>query len=60
MKETLISVIKTLVGLFEDKAELRGFNDWSKFVGCMNALADIVESIPDQTQKESEVNDNGR
>lgn len=60
MKETLISVIQTLVALFEDKAELRGFNDWDKFVGCIMALEQIANSIPDQTQKESEVVDDGR
>lgn len=57
MKETLISVIRTLVGLFEDKAELRGFNDWDKFVGCIMALEKIANSIPDQTpesEKEGE------
>ena len=43
MKETLIDVIRTLCGLFEDKAELRGFNDWDKFVGCIVALEHVVQ-----------------
>ena len=61
MKETLIDVIRTLCGLFEDKAELRGFDDWDKFVGCIVALEHVVDSIPDQIQKpEIEVVDNGR
>lgn len=61
MKETLIAVIQTLCGLFEDKAELRGFNDWDKFVGCIMALEQIANSIPDQIhEQESEVVDDGR
>lgn len=57
MKESLYSVISTLCGLFEDKAELRGFNDWDKFVGCIMALEQIANSIPDQipeSEKEGE------
>lgn len=58
MKETLIAVIQTLCGLFEDKAELRGFHDWDRFVGCIQALERIANSIPDK--EESEVVDDGR
>lgn len=58
MKEILISIIQTLVGLFEDKAELRGFSDWDKFVGCIMALEQIANSIPDK--EESEVVNDGR
>jgi len=57
MKESLYSVISTLCGLFEDKAELRGFNDWDKFVGCIMTLEQIANSIPDQipeSEKEGE------
>lgn len=59
MKETLIAVIQTLCRLFQDKAELRGFSDWDRFVGCIQALERIANSIPD-TNEESEVVDNGR
>lgn len=57
MKNKLISVIQTLCGLFEDKAELRGFSDWDKFVGCIIALEQIVNSIPDQKSESEVVND---
>ena len=57
MKNQLIAVISTLCGLFEDKAELRGFSDWDKFVGCIIALQQIVNSIPEQTSESEVVND---
>lgn len=48
MKDTLMAVIQTLCRLFENKAELRGFSDWDRFVGCIQALEKIANSIPDQ------------
>lgn len=59
MKETLMAVIQTLCRLFENKAELRGFADWDRFVGCIQALEHLANSIPD-TNEESEVVDDGR
>ena len=56
MKDTLMAVIQTLCRLFENKAELRGFSDWDRFVGCIQALERIANSIPEE---ESEVVDNG-
>ncbi len=61
MKNTLMAVIQTLCRLFEDKAELRGFHDWDRFVGCISALEQIANNLPDEeTKEESEVVDNGR
>lgn len=57
MKNQLIAVISTLCGLFKDKAELRGFSDWDKFVGCIMALEQIANSLPDQKQESEVVND---
>lgn len=57
MKETLIAVIQTLCGLFEDKAELRGINDWDKFIECIIALQQLANSLPDKKQKSEVVND---
>lgn len=51
MKETLTAVINTLCGLFADKAELRGFSDWDRFVGCIMALEQIVNGIPDNPEE---------
>ena len=61
MKETLTAVIQTLCGLFEDKAELRGINDWDKFIECIIALQQLANSLPDQEpeNKESEVVNDG-
>lgn len=60
MKETLMAVIQTLCRLFESKAELRGFSDWDRFVGCISALEQIVNMLPDEkTEEESEVVNNG-
>lgn len=57
MKETLTAVIQTLCGLFEDKAELRGINDWDKFIECIIALQQLANSLPDQKQESEVVND---
>lgn len=52
MKETLIAVIKTLCGLFEDKSELRGFNDWDRFVGCIMALKSVANELESKEEGE--------
>ena len=57
MKNQLIAVINTLCGLFKNKAELRGFNDWDQFVGCIMALQQIANSIPDKKTEMEVVND---
>jgi len=51
MKDTLIAVINTLCRLFMDKAELRGFADWDRFVGCIRALEQLANSIPDKPEE---------
>lgn len=48
MKETLTAVINTLCGLFADKAELRGIDDWDRFIECIMALKQLANSIPDK------------
>lgn len=59
MKETLMAVIQTLCRLFENKAELRGFSDWDRFVGCIQALEQIANNLPEEEVNESEVVNNG-
>lgn len=59
MKDTLMAVIQTLCRLFENKAELRGFSDWDRFVGCISALEQIANNLPEEEANESEVVDNG-
>lgn len=60
MREKIEAVIQTLCGLFENKSELRGFDDWNKFVGCIMVLEQVAESIQEPEMKSEEVNDNGR
>lgn len=57
MKETLTAIIQTLCGLFEDKAELRGINDWDKFIECIIALQQMANGLPDKKQEREVVND---
>lgn len=61
MKETLMAVIQTLCGLFEDKAELRGIADWDKFIECIIALRQLANSLPykEPESQESEVVNDG-
>ncbi len=59
MKDTLIAVIQTLCRLFQDKAELRGFSDWDRFVGCIQALEQIANNLPEEEVNESEVVEDG-
>lgn len=54
MKETLMSVIQTLYGLFENKAELRGFDDWDRLIGCVVALQNVVNELNIQQGKEDD------
>jgi len=56
MKETLMAVSQTLRGLFANKSELVGFDDWDKMVGCIMAIEQVANSIP---EPESEVKNNG-
>lgn len=45
MKDTLMDIIQTLRSLFADKAELKGFNDWDKFIGCVILLEQIANRL---------------
>lgn len=48
MKDTLLDIIQTLRSLFADKAELKGFNDWDKFIGCVILLEQIANRLPEE------------
>lgn len=43
--ETLIAAIKQLREIFVDKSELRGFDDWDRFFGCINAIQQVAQSL---------------
>lgn len=48
MKDTLMDIIQTLRSLFADKAELKGFNDWDKFIGCVILLEQIANRLSEE------------
>ena len=56
-KETLLAVIKQLKDLFKDKAELKGFDDWDTFIGCIIALEQIA--VQPEEAEETEVDGDG-
>lgn len=49
--ETIISVICQLREIFLEKHELRGYDDWNAFFGCINALERIVEEEKEKSAK---------
>lgn len=53
--ETLLAVINQLRNLFLDSAELKGYDDWDAFFGCINAIERVATdlSIQEQTAEES-------
>lgn len=55
MKDTLMPVSQTLRGLFANKSELVGFDDWDKMVGCIMAIERVANSI----QEPEEVKNDG-
>lgn len=48
MKDTLLDIIQTLRSLFADKAELKGFSDWDKFIGCVILLEQIANKLSEE------------
>lgn len=46
-KEKILAVIHTLKGLFADKAELVGFDDWDKLIGCIITLENLARGDQD-------------
>lgn len=54
-QETILAVISTLKSLFADKHELRGFDDWDAFLGCVMALEGVSENLA-QEKAEAEEN----
>lgn len=44
-QETILAVISTLKSLFADKHELRGFDDWDAFLGCVMALEGVSANL---------------
>ena len=50
----LQSVTETLKGLFSDKSELKGFEDWDAFIGCIMVLEQITNSFSNLKEQNTE------
>ena len=50
--ETLIAVVKQLRELFSDKGELKGFDDWDAFLGCVNAIGEVAKALSEEETAE--------
>ena len=50
--QTILQVAKQLRGLFADKGELRGLDDWDSLLGCivaLEALAIDLQNVDEET-----------
>ena len=52
--ETLTAVIQQLREIFLDKSELKGYDDWDRFFGCINAIQQVAHSLAEDEQEETE------
>lgn len=52
--ETLAAVVNQLRELFLDKSELKGYDDWDRFLGCVNAIAQVAEALAKETEETAE------
>ena len=56
---TLQKVTATLKSLFAEKGELKGFDDWDAFIGCIIVLEQMINSfseLANQAEDGDEVN----
>lgn len=52
--ETLIAVIQQLREIFLSKSELKGYDDWDRFFGCINAIQQVAQNLAEDEQEEPE------
>lgn len=48
--ETLIAVIQQLREIFLSKSELKGYDDWDRFFGCVNAIQRVAQSLAEEAE----------
>ena len=48
--ETLIAVIQQLREIFLNKSELKGYDDWDRFFGCINAIQQVAQSLAEEPE----------
>ena len=46
--KTLVEIIKQLRDLFLDKSELKGYDDWDRFLGCINVIHQVAQSLAEE------------
>lgn len=51
--ETLIAVIQQLRNIFLEKSELKGYDDWDSFFGCINAIERVANALQEETKEET-------
>lgn len=51
--ETLIAVIQQLRGIFLDKSELKGYDDWDRFFGCINAIQQVAQNLAEEPEADT-------
>ena len=51
--ETLIAVIQQLRNIFLEKSELKGYDDWDSFFGCINAIEKVATALQEETKEEA-------
>ena len=49
--ETIMQIYRALRGLFQDKAELRGVDDWDTFIGILMRLEQIHDQVAELENK---------
>ena len=52
--EIIIKVIQQLRGLFLDGGELKGYDDWDRFFGCISALQGVAADLSKMEAPEAE------
>lgn len=51
--QTLIAVIQQLRKIFLDKSELKGYDDWDSFFGCINAIEKVATALSEDNKEET-------
>ena len=56
--QTLKAVIEQLRNIFLDKHELRGYDDWDAFFGCINAIERVAQDLEDAEEQVESTEEN--
>lgn len=53
--ETLTEVVKQLRELFLEKPKLKGYDDWDRFFGCINAIQQVAQNLTEEEPEEADM-----